>query len=650
MDGVAPRPSRGLILLRWLPMLAVLATLTGGSAVASDLATTVLFDGERNETLNNWGGGWGRDGAECVVVPSKLARAGQGALEVRLGNVPAGARRYVQCFASGFGPTPDYYQTRDLARFERIEFWARNGTGSPLAGFLQVKDWRDSEDHLATYPYTLPPEADWTRVVVPLRLDQGWTVRGDCDLRRVLSLDFVFQPASAVHGGVVGLDDVILVEPGGPIPVETAPLADLVERVARRQWDALWAARSRVHGMTPNNSYQSTDAGLNGTAAVLWMLPSATRRGWVARDEADRHVDLLLATVNRLLDQSKHLPPRNVDWVSLRPSLLPEESSVDAAFLALALHQYRSLSSTAPAVRESIERTEERFDFAAFSSPAGWHMAYRYASRLSAEGMVSLTYDGYTNEGNVVSLAAHLCGRRQVPVDTLWNANIQRVRAQLAAERNPVVHSWKEFRAPFAQALLNLFVDVRRRGIDIYPDEALAVNPWSNFVCYEQQVMARLAELGRPYLVQPDAGDDGTLTDYQQFSIYENFGRADLFMPWSVSFALLAEADGAEEALRFLLLHGLHGPLGLSDSARWETGAAEPYLISARHDFWNTALATMAMLEWLDGENRLSKSFSELPEVKEALDSVFPAERRPKTAARAAAERNLVSAEPAGAR
>jgi hypothetical protein len=186
-----------------------------------------------------------------------------------------------------------------------------------------------------------------------------------------------------------------------------------------------------------------------------------------------------------------------------------------------------------------------------------------------------------------------------------------------------VVHAMKQFRAPFTQALWNLFVDVRQRGPDGYPNRRLAVNPWLNFVDYEQSAMARLAELGRPALVQPDAGDDGTLRCYQQFSLYEDFGQPELFMPWSASFALLAGADGAPDAMRFLLAHGLHGPLGLADSARWATAAAEPKAVTARHDFWNTGLATMALVEWLDGPARSSKSFAALPEVHGALDRVF---------------------------
>ncbi len=264
------------------------------------------------------------------------------------------------------------------------------------------------------------------------------------------------------------------------------------------------------------------------------MLPAAIRHQWVPQAEADRYVAQLVETIGRLQDRAKCVPPRNVDWATLEPSLLPEESAVDAAFLALALHQYKSLPSTPPALRKTVDETQNRFNFAAFACPSGWRMAYRYATRPGAEGFLSCTYDGYTNEGSLISLAAHLAVRHHVPIEKHWNSNVHRVRGQFAKLPSaPVVHSLSEFRAPFAQALLNLFVNVRSRGPDRYPDNSLAVNPWQNFVCYEQQVMARLAELGRPYLVEPDAGDDGTLRNYQQFSLYNDFGERDLFMPWS---------------------------------------------------------------------------------------------------------------------
>ena len=287
-------------------------------------------------------------------------------------------------------------------------------------------------------------------------------------------------------------------------------------------------------------------------------------------------MELVLVTINRLLDSAKYVPPRYIDLVTLRPSLLPEESSVDAAFLVLALHQYESLPATPPALREALKRTENRFDLAAFAADNGWRMAYRYATPLGQEGFVPCIYDGYTNESGLISLAAHLNQTHHVPIETHWNANSKRIRAGLdGSDLLPLVHSMNEFRATVRSGAVEPVRGRPRRGVDNYPDGDLAANPWLNFVCYEKMVLNRLAVLGRPYMVQPDAGDDETLACYRQFSLYNNFGQNDLFMPWSASFALLTGADEEGKSLRFLLRHGFCGALGLADSAKWATGAPE---------------------------------------------------------------------------
>ena len=138
---------------------------------------------------------------------------------------------------------------------------------------------------------------------------------------------------------------------------------------------------------------------------------------------------------------------------------------------------------------------------------------------------------------------------------------------------------------------------------------------------------ARLAQLGRPMFMQPDAGAGaGT---YQPWNIYNNFGQPNLFQPWSVAEALLSGQPGAEDALRFLLDNGLgnglDGPQGLADSAQWITGAANPTSVPSAADNWNIALSTMALMAYLDGTDRQSALFANQPEVKAALDTVFVA-------------------------
>lgn len=592
---------------------------------SNNLSAVVLFNGRQSELLNTWGGAWGKGNAQSISLQDNNLPTGRRALYVDLGQVNANESRYIQCLSSGFGKSKSYYQTRDLARYGQIKFAIKNSSQTALNGCLKLKDYRDTDDHRASYRFEISANKEWNYFDIPLDFkDEGWTIVGQPDISRILSIDFIFNSTTPITSAKLLLDNLVLIEHGGPIDIENATLPDIVERLARRQWDALWASRNQSHGTIPTNSYQSADAGLNSTAAVLWMLPAATRRHWVEQSEADRHVSKLIDTINQLLDHSKYLPPRYFDIITLQPSLWPEESSVDSAFLALALHQYKSLPSTPKQLREAIDRTENRLDFASFSSPKGWRMSYLYATSSTQAEFMPNAYDGYTNESELISLAAHLNRNHHVPIEKHWSTSANRVRVSLDNQVSaPIVHRMSDFRAPFVQALWNLFVDVRQRGVAAYTDETLAVNPWQNFVCYEKNVLYKLAALGRSNMVQPDAGDDGTLTCYQQFSVYDDFGQKDLFMPWSCSFTLLAGEDDKGNILRFLLRHNLHGTLGLADSAKWATGQPDPYAISARHDFWNVSLSTMALLEWLDGPSRLSKSFADLPEVRSALDRVF---------------------------
>ena len=79
----------------------------------------------------------------------------------------------------------------------------------------------------------------------------------------------------------------------------------------------------------------------------------------------------------------------------------------------------------------------------------------------------------------------------------------------------------------------------------------------------------------------------------------------------------------AGSALRHHLAAGLHGPLGLSDSAHWATGAAQPSRLAARHDFWNLVLSTLAMVRYLERVEGAAGSGvlpAYLPAVREICD------------------------------
>ncbi|HMP07668.1 MAG TPA: hypothetical protein PJ982_15060, partial [Lacipirellulaceae bacterium] len=85
------------------------------------------------------------------------------------------------------------------------------------------------------------------------------------------------------------------------------------------------------------------------------------------------------------------------------------------------------------------------------------------------------TYRGYTNENKVIAMAGALSDSHHVPLASMWNGDVGRTLAwHVDPAESFLTYSYgTDYRAPFAQALLNLFVDTSDRGVDNYPDRTL---------------------------------------------------------------------------------------------------------------------------------------------------------------------------------
>lgn len=594
-------------------------------AHAGDMGVVPLFNGERSDTLNLWGGPFNVGSIASTTKQSAIVRSGVGAYQANLGSVADGGFKFFQTFSSNTAAI-NLRQDRDLTQYQALRGYVRNSTGTPLTFSLELKDYRDSNSHVAKRSYTLPAGADWTLIEAPLNLANGWNVTGSPNLQRTYAMGFLVDADFGASSGSLYLDDFALVENGPSIDAATAPIQDVVERLARRQFMGLWAARNKTSGLVPNSSDNVSIGALNTTTGVVWNLPSAVRRGWVAQADADAYMTQLTTSLNTNRNQTSYLPTRFLNLATAAPVTDREESTIDAAFIALALHNYKTQAATPPALRDAIDALQNRFDFSAFDRPGvnAYNQAYFPAP---GSGFSQFTYSGFTNENKVIAVAGELSTAHHVPLESMWNQDTGRVLASLVDPNQKfLTYSFgTDYRAPFAQALLNLFVDTSARGVDNYPNRSLARNPWINFERHEAEYAARLDQLGREYFFQADAAQGAA--GYQPYNLFNNFGQPNLFMPWSTAFALMAGADGAEEALRFLIDNGLgdglDGPLGLADSAQWPTGAANPTQVPSFADNWNIALSTMALMNWLDGEDRASLAFANLPELKTALDRVF---------------------------
>ena len=228
-------------------------------ALAGDLNTVPLLNGERSDSLNLWGGPFNNGnlncgGANCVVKQTGIKHSGTSAYQALLGSVPANNFRFFQTFSSDTNGTPGYRQDRNLTRYSTLQGYVRNDTGVPLNFTLELKDYRDLNSQVAKKSFTIPAGSAWTQVVAPLDISSGWSVTGSPDLSRTFGVGFLVNTDFGASNGSLYLDDFELVEKGPTIDVATAPIHDVVEQLAHRQFDALWTARNKTSGLIPNSS------------------------------------------------------------------------------------------------------------------------------------------------------------------------------------------------------------------------------------------------------------------------------------------------------------------------------------------------------------------------------------------------------------
>ncbi len=590
---------------------------------SNDLSIVPFWDGETSDGLLNRYGGQPGAQFNLSLNATSDARSGGGAFLLTTPGIAPGQIGFIQTTLAPTAGTPAATHRRDISAFETAEFYLRNDTGTAFDLRFEVKDYRDSNAHRASWTQTIQAGNQWQHFAAPLDLSTpGWSVVGSPDLSQASRFSYVVTPTGGqtVQGSVI-IDDAAFIEPGGPVDVQTAPIRTVAERLAFRQWNGLWGSRNRDTGMIPLHNTSGFGGAMNTSSAVLKMLPGAVQRGWVTQSEADQHVTNLVGSLNQMLDQSMYLPYRYTDWTTLQPTGGGgnEESSIDAAFMALALHQYKNAPGVSPAVADAVDQVQNRFNFEPFNDQEGGTRGWKFAY-VEGQGLTDGTYDSYSGEPWVISLAAHLSDDHHVPIETQWNSAVFRTQDHLVDPTNRhVVSSFEQFRPAFVQWLLPMFVDTSDRGEDTYPVPSLRTNPNVNAEKYQRDVADFFASIGRAELLQPDAGANG-FGDYEQYSAYQDFGNPDLFMPWAVTEVLLGDEAAADAALRTLLEADLEGPLGLSDIAYWTTGEPEPDSTRAFVDFWNTSLSTMALMEYLYGEAAL---FAALPEVSAALDRVF---------------------------
>lgn len=615
-----------------LTFLVLVCLLTNIDVTAADLREFPFCNGEcanspDRKLVTNIGTPFVHLGdTGCKVVKTNdLAEvhSGKGAFEISVNTADQHYAFFMLAVHGFYGnenPSP-YWQSRDLSRVSSIEFWFDNRTGTEFTLKLELKDYRDSNEHTLFQRVNVPAAIGWRKYQVTIsQMEQN----GNPDLHRIRFLAYVIEELAGQQvDGTLYFDDMTFRELGGSIDVSTASDAVLSNVLARRMIVALWGSRDREHGLVPRNSAFANHSAINSTGGLIALLPVAVERKWLARSNTDAYVDQVCDTLKTLMLDRRYVPSRYVDSRTLEAVGVPadngvggdfEESPVDAAILALALVKYRVwLSNRNPTLVDKINSTLNQFDFKAFFDPAG---GFRFGFMIDVEKFKVGFYDSYSTEVYLLALTAQVAGSRRVSIKNSWNAGVHRVRLGPGANWFLVAES-SEFRSPFMQYLLDLFVRTSERSADNFPDPSLRQNPWKNAQKYQRFVTGKLAARDRG--LQPDAGEDYRM-EYKSYSFWR--GPTGLHMPWSAAFVHVADKPAGLAAFRTSLISGHHSLFGFSESVRGETPLA-------RADLWNVSLCALALTARGKGGNRV---LARDANIASQLDKVFP---QPKSIERA---------------
>ena len=182
--------------------------------------------------------------------------------------------------------------------------------------------------------------------------------------------------------GSLYLDDFQLVEKGPSIDVATAPLSTIVERLAHRQFNALWTARNKTSGLIPNSSDDVQLGAQHNNRRRLESARGHTSRlghpvgcrcvhgpgGDVTQYESrsnDFSADPIFESGHGGSDRNRGVQHRRFVYL------------FGAAQLQIATGHF-------PALHDAIDSLENRFNFAAFAQSGGFNLAYNPAERLHA--------------------------------------------------------------------------------------------------------------------------------------------------------------------------------------------------------------------------------------------------------------------------
>ena len=178
------------------------------SGWAVDISKVPLWDGEtvdcriteNNRLSNRFGGNTISRANLPIFHTSSTVHSGDGGFELTA-NIAATDYGFAGMSLTGFGPTDSYFDTRDLTHFQELELWLKNETGESFDFDVEVKDYRDINNHRAIRTYPINGGNSWQKLsaTLPCTASNGWAVIGAPDFSRTKLILFVVKNLTGSH-------------------------------------------------------------------------------------------------------------------------------------------------------------------------------------------------------------------------------------------------------------------------------------------------------------------------------------------------------------------------------------------------------------------------------------------------------------------
>ena len=466
-----------------------------------------------NHFFNRWGGNWGVLNAVpahpylCCFYPhahSTDTRTGKGrCLQIRYDRDSTvgwggGVWSSLKLHIDSLDRTVDFTDVYGLlntasvgkARLDSISFWAKSDQGYIIE--LELRDYRNSGDHQAQQPFSLPGDTAWHRYSAAFDDFVNW---GKLDSTRVKKLSLAFKRGlnNMVDTGTIWIDDIGFIDADRKLPDISSDTSFLSYISALSFRYFLESVDSKGLALD-----RSTFSDLVSVAAIGFQLGAlciADKNRWLPPGEAEKLAENILeelwgaphGSVQDNQNQPFGYGTCEGYWYHFLqagskkrkkpddPSLgAPELSLYDTGILmagVITAREYFSHNQSLVGLADSLYY-QVNWNFLLNKDTSGVHYGRLHLGWTPENGIIPYAMDYYTEEDILIHLLSLASPTYPAPISTF-----EKVKREIGTYKG-ISHIQTAPGALFTYFFAQLWCKFPEDSVDDHPDGGM--NPWLN--------------------------------------------------------------------------------------------------------------------------------------------------------------------------